>query len=277
MQAISVIILILIYAISVMGFLYVFSDMIGIRTPAMELSIFLALFGVGLGFIFYGLSFLKTQIKNYIVFGIMSIIFLIILITYFYFGISVLFELLILIVKIMLFLGMCSIPIVGVFAILKKQKNALFSSIIGILFLYFFTLILSKFLPVFSVPFYSSDETPQLLLFFILILMYLELGVNQIYFSSVIHKMSPTEEIDEFMVSRFNQVVNRYLLQVPTALILVYLISVVFFWNSDFISTEELMGIKLTSGFGIFLLIIFAIAGIFLFWYLIPREKTKIA
>ena len=129
----------------------------------------------------------------------------------------------------------------------------------------------------FSVPFYTSDEIPQLLLFFILIIMYLELGVNQIYFSSVIRKMSPTEEIDEGMIARFNRIINRYLLQVPTALILVYLISLVFFWNRNFIISEELLGIKLTSGLGIFLLVIFTITGIFLFWYLIPREKTKIA
>jgi len=277
MQAISIIILIFIYSISVMGFLYVFSDMMGLNTPARELSVFLSLFGIGLGFIFYGLSFLKTQIKNYVVFGIMGIIFLIILITYLSVGLLVLADLMLLLIKIGFFLGMCSVPIVGVFAILKKQKNAIFSSTFGILFLFFFTLFLSRFIPVFSVPFYSSGEIPQLLLFFILILMYLELGVNQIYFSSVIRKMSPTVNIDEVMFARFNRIFNRYVYQVPTALILVYLLSVIFFWNSDFLVTEELLGVKLTSGFGIFLLVIFAITGSFLFWCLIPREKTKIA
>jgi len=276
MQAISIIILIWIYAVSVMGFLYVFSDLIGLSTPPMELSFLLALFGVGLGFIFYGLSFLKTQIKNYAILGTMGIIFLMILITYISFGISTLSDLLLLLLKIGLFLSICSVPIVGVYGIMKKQKNAIITSATGILFLYFFILILSKILAVFTVPFYSGEEILKLLLFFIFFIMYLELGINLIYFDSVIRKMSPTKETDEFMFARFNQVVNRYLLQVPTVLMLVYIISLMFFWNSDFFSTHEFFGVSLTSGFGIFLLVILTIAGTFLFWYLIPREKTKV-
>jgi len=79
-------------ACAIKGFT-VFSDLIGLSTPPMELSFLLALFGVGLGFIFYGLSFLKTQIKNYAILGTMGIIFLMILITYISFGISVLYIL----------------------------------------------------------------------------------------------------------------------------------------------------------------------------------------
>jgi hypothetical protein len=258
-----------------MGFLYVFSEIVGLSTPLFELSIFLSLFGIGLGFVFYGLSYLKTQIKNYVVFGIMVVIFLIILITYFSFGLIVLIDLLLLLIKIGFFLSMCSVPIIGVFAIMKKQKNALFSSAIGILFLYFFILIMSRILPVFSVPFYSSEEILLLLLFFILFFMYLELGANIIYFSSVIRKMSPTEEINEFMFSRFNNIVNRYLLQVPLVLIIVYIISVFFFLNSELVSSEELFGIRLNSGLGIFILVIITISGTFISWVLIPREKTK--
>ncbi len=275
MQAISIIILIWIYSVSVMGFLYVFSEIVGLITPLFELSIFLSLFGIGLGFIFYGLSYLKTQIKNYVVFGIMGVIFLVILITYFSFGLSVLIDLLLLLIKIGFFLSMCSVPIIGVFAIMKKQKNALFSSAIGILFLYFFILIMSRILPVFTVPFYSSEEILLLLLFFILFFMYIELGTNIIYFSSVIRKMSPAEEINEFMFIRFNNIINRYLLQVPLVLIIVYIISVFFFLNSEVVSSEELFGIRLNSGLGIFILVIIAISGAFISWYLIPREKTK--
>ena len=276
MQLISIIILIWIYAISVTGFLYVFSDLIGLSTSPMELSFLLALFGVGLGFIFYGLSFLKTQIKNYAILGTMGLIFLMILITYISFGISTLSELLLLLLKIGFFLSMCSVPIVGVYGIMIKQKNAIKTSATGILFLYFFILILSKITSVFAVPFYSVEEILKLLLFFIFFIIYLELGVNLIYFDSVMRKMSPTQDNDEFMFARFNQVVNRYLLQVPTVLMLVYIISLMFFWNSDFFSTHELFGVSLTSGFGIFLLIVLTVAGTFLFWYLIPREKTKV-
>lgn len=275
MQAISISILAWIYSVSVMGFLYVFSEIVGLSTPAFELSIFLSLFGVGLGFIFYGLSYLKTQIKNYVVFGIMGIIFLIILITYASFGLSVLIELLLLLIKIGFFLSMCSVPIIGVYAIMKKQKNALYSSAVGILFLYFFILIMSRIIPVFTVPFYSSEEILLLLLFFILVMIYVELGTNIVYFDSVIQKMSPTEESNEFMFTRFNNIVNRYLFQVPLVLILVYILSVFFFWNREIISSEELFGIRLNSGLGIIILVIFAIAGSFISWYLIPREKTN--
>ena len=68
MQAIAIIILVWVYAVSVMGFLTVFSTLLGLGNSPMQLSIILSLFGVGLGFVFYGLSFLKTTIKSYAIF-----------------------------------------------------------------------------------------------------------------------------------------------------------------------------------------------------------------
>ena len=230
-----------------------------------------------MGFIFYGLSFLKTQIKNYAILGTIGIIFMIILITYASFGISALADLLVTLLKVGFFLSMCSVPIVGVYAIMKKHKSSLLTSAVGILFLYFFILIISKMLPVFTVPFYSAEEILKLLLFFVLFIIYIELGTNLIYFSSVLRKMSPTEDIDESMFVRFNHVVNRYLLQVPSVIMLFYVISLVFFLTSDIFSNKEILGISLTSGLGIFILVILTITGAFLFWYLIPREKIKSA
>ena len=64
-------------------------------------------------------------------------------------------------------------------------------------------------------------------------------------------------------------------MQVPIVLMIFYVVSLLFFWNRSSFSTNEFFGVSLTSGFGVFLMVVLTIAGVFLFWYLIPREKTE--
>jgi len=276
MQAVAIVIVVWIYMVSIMGFLQIFNvPPFNIGYSSLILSLVLSLIGISLGFLFYGLSLLKATIKKYMVFGITISILLPILVIYFGLGTNALIELLVFIVKIGFFLMMCSVPLIGVYALLKQQRNAFLVSGGGVLFFYFFALIISKKISIFSVPFYSTDQIAQLLLFFISVILYLELGTTSMYFDSVISKMAPNEDSDEFMLARFNTVFNRYVILVPILFVIFYFISLVFFWMSNSFSAEEFMGVNLTSAAGIFLLVIITIAGAILFWLLIPSEKPE--
>lgn len=262
--------------VSIMGFLQIFNGPpFSIGYSPFILSLVLSLIGISLGFLFYALSLLKSAIKKYIVFGITISILLLILIAYFGLGTNALIELLVSLVKIIFFLLMCSVPLIGVYALLKQQINAFLVSGGGVLFFYFFALIISKKFSIFSVPFYSTDQIAQLLLFFVSVIIYLEIGTTSIYFYSVTSKMAPNEDSDEFMLARFNTVFNRYIILVPILFVIFYLISLVFFWMSNYFNAGEFMGINFTSTEGIFFLVILTIAGGILFWFLIPAEKPE--
>lgn len=267
----------IIYTLAVMGFLEIFLILFGINYSSFYISLILSIIGIGLGFLFYGGSLLKSSIKSYIVIGTLGAILLLILLTYLVAGVSALIELFVLLAKIGFFFLLCTIPLIGVYSILKRQRNVILSSGAGILFFFFFVIILSKANSNFVVPFYSANQIEILLLFFLLFICFLELGVTSIYFGSVINKMAPNEDSDETMLLRFNRVFNRYLIQISIILVLCYVLSLFIVWYSKDISSGEFMGINLSSGSGVFLLVLFTIIGAFVFWYLIPHEKTEVA
>ena len=260
---------------AMIGFIEIFLIPLGINLSSFYIAIVLSIVGIALGFLFYGVSLLRSSVKATITIGIMGTILLLILITYLLYGLSVLVELFIYLLKIGFFLFMCVIPIIGVYSILKKQSNVLNSAGAGILFFFFFVIILSKLNPTFSAPFYSENQIAMLLLFFLLFICFLEFGASSIYFGSAVKKMVPNEDNDESMLLRFNRVFNRYLIQISSVLGLCYVISLLLVWYRSDIGFKELFGVNLSSSEGIFLLIIFVIAGAFIFWYLIPRERTE--
>ena len=275
MQSISILILFWIYSVAVMGFVEIFLKPFEINLSSLYLSLILSIVGILLGFLFYGGSLLKSSVKSTIKIGVMGAILLLIVLTYLAAGLYALIELFILLAKIGFFLMMCIVPIVGVYSILKKQRNVLLSSAVGILFFFFFVIILSKLGGDLPIPFYSENQITMLLLFFLLYICFLELGVTSIYFGSVVNKMAPNEASDETMLLRFNKVFNRYLIQISIILVLCYLLSLFLLSYSDIFYSGELMGVDLSSNNGIFLLVIFILASAFVFWYLIPREKTE--
>jgi ribose/xylose/arabinose/galactoside ABC-type transport system permease subunit len=111
-----------------------------------------------------------------------------------------------------------------------------------------------------------------------LFICFLEMGSTSIFFNSIITKMAPQGDGDETMLSRFSNVFNRYLVYTFIVLILCYAVTIVLFNYNDYVISStpgEIMGIDLGSIYGIWLLVIIMIASAFMFWYLIPREKTK--
>ena len=271
MQAISLILLFILYAIAIERFIDLFSAL-GSDLSSLQLSFLLSSIGIGLGFLFYRLSQLSQTIKRNLMLGVPGITLLIIVFTYLIFGAFVLYDLIIILAKIVFCLIMSSTPLFGTYGLLKRQKNIILATGFGILFFFFFAKILLH-------RFATSVEPIELfILFFILFVCYLEFGINSIYFGDVLHKMMPNNNADESMLLRFNHVLNRYLIHIFIVLAICYGVSLVILkYSSPLISVTggELMSIKFESVYGMWLLVGITVICAFLFWFLIPKEKTK--
>ena len=272
MQAISLILLFILYAISVEGFIDLFSPILGIGYSPLQLSLLLSSIGIGLGMIFYGLSQLNKAIRRYIMLGVPGFILLMVVFTYFIFGVFVLFDLIVYLIKIGFVLTMCSIPLIGTYGLFKRQQNTIIAAGAGLLFFFFFAkILLGEFAS-------TVQEIEILILFFILFVCYLEFGITFIYFGSAIHKMMPNKNADESMLLRFNHVFTRYIIHIFIVLAICYGLSIIILqYSSPLISVTngEFMSIGFGSVYGMWLLVGITAICAFLFWFLIPREKTK--
>ena len=278
MQAISIIILIWVYAVAVVGFVKIFSKILEINYDLTYFSIIISLVGVGLGLLFYWMSMLNKNIKNFVITGIPAFILILIISTYLVAGIVVLIELFILLLKILIFLVMCTIPLAAVYGMLKKQKNLLLISGAGILFFFFLVILLSKAQNDVLLPLYSENQVAVLILFFVLFLCFLELGTAAIFFKSAVDKMTSNKDNDENLFFRFNRVSNRYIAYISLVLSLCYILSMLVLWEAGydlFFNSEGILGINFGSVYGILFLTILTLGGALVFWYLVPREKIK--
>jgi len=272
MQAISLVLLLVLYAISVEGFVDLFAPLLGIGYSPLQLSLLLSLIGIGLGVLFYTLSLLNQTVKRYIMLGVPGCILLMVVFTYLIFGVFALFELIVYLVKIGFGLMMCSLSLVGAYGLLKRQQNTILAAGAGILFFFFFAkILLGEFAS-------TVEQIEILILFFILFVCYLELGTTSIYFASATHKMMPNKNADEIMLLRFNHVFSRYLVHIFIVLLICYVFSLIILqYSSLFVSLTggEIMSINLESIYGMWLLVGVTVICAFLFWFLIPHEKTK--
>jgi len=270
LQALPTILVIWLYAVAMMGFNYIILKQLNINFSSAYLSIILSSIGVALGIVFYFLTNLKSNTKFIISIISTIVLVMVVLIGYIFGGILALQYLGV----IGFFFLMSTIALISVYAILKNQKMVFFSSALGLMFFYFILILLSKAKPDTFIPFYTDEQVELLLLFFILFIFYIELGSISIYFKNVIKKMTPNQEIDELMIKRFNKVFNRYVFFISIFLITSYLITLMLLLNANFIEINEIMGINLSSAYGVILLVSFTFLGAILFWILIPREKT---
>ena len=272
MQVIYLILLFVLYAIAMEGFIDIFSSPLGIGSASLQFSLLLSGIGIGLGFLFYVLSKLDKSIKRLTILGVPGVILLMFVFTYLIFGVFVLFDLIVFLVKICFGMMMCSTPLIGTYGLLTSQRKTIVTTGISVLFFFFFGKILLT-------EFTSSVEPIELLiLFFILFVCHLEFGTNSIFFSSALNKMMPNKNADKSMLLRFNHVFNSYLMHIFIVLVICYVISIVILqYNSTFVSVTggEIMSINFESVYGMWLLVGVTVICAVLFWFLIPREKTK--
>lgn len=278
MQAISFTILIWVYAIAVYGFIKIFSTLLELNYDLNYFSITISLVGVGLGLIFYKIALLSRAIKNYILIGIPAFILILIVSTYIIAGVDALFGLFTFLLKILVIVIMCIIPTAAVYSILNKQKSLLLVTGAGILFFFFLVIILSKAKNDVLLPLYSESQVAILILFFVLFLCFLELGTASIFFKSATDKMALNKNYDNRLFLGVNRILNRYITNIAIVLSLCYFLSLLIIWSTNynvFFNSEGMLGVDFSSVYGVLFLISLTLAGAFILWYLVPREKQK--
>jgi hypothetical protein len=276
MRALVLVLLIWLYAVAIQGLVGLFYPILGINISIQNLAIILSLIGIGLGLIFYAISLLKTKVSGYVIIGGSILIPILMISTYLIIGIGALLALMIFLIKMGFVLVICTMPIVGCYGLFKKRNGTFLAAGVGIMFFFFFTKILSGLM--LGKVIFSIDQIELIILFFICYICFLEMGATSIYYSNLINKMTPNEDIDENVLLRFNRLFNRYILHVSFVLILCYTFTLTIFRYNNYITSlipKEIIDVDLSSVQGMLLLVILTLAGAFIFWYLIPREKTK--
>jgi len=241
-------------------------------------SIIISIVGVILGFVFYFMSGVKKTYINFIITGIPAAILITIIITYLIGGVFALFNLFLLLLRVLIFLIMSIMPISAVYGILKKQRNLLLVSSLGILCFFFLAIIISKTQNNLLIPIYSESQLPVLLLFFVLFLCYLEFGTISIFLNSSLDKMIFTSTYDPRLLYRLNRVTNKYILFTGLVLFSCYIGSMLVYWNgsnNSIFNSESIIGINFGSVYGLLFLTVVTISISILFWLFFPREKVK--
>lgn len=277
MQAISFIILIWVYAVSVYGFLKIFSTLLKINYDLNYFSIIISSVGVVLGLVFYKTVALSKKIKNYILIGVPTFILILIISIYIIFGVNVLVDFFTFLLKILVIIIMCIIPTAAVYSILNKQRSLLLVTGTGILFFFFLVIILSKVKNDVLLPLYSENQVALLILFFVLFLCFLELGTASIFFKSATDKMTLNKNYDNKLFLGVNRILNRYIANITIVLSLCYILSLLIIWSSNYniFNSAGMLGVDFSSVYGVLFLISLTLAGAFILWYLVPREKQK--
>jgi len=273
MRILAIVLLVWLYATAIKGLIIIFSPMIGLPYDATTLAFLFSIFGTFLGFLFYGLSLLKPKIKRYLKIGIPGSIGLIIVGSYFLFGGKVFFDVFVFFIKVGFGLILSTMPLVGVYGLFKKHRTTILAAGAGILFFFFFTRVLmGEFV-------FATEQAELLILFFILLICYLEVGASSVFYSESLEKMAPRGEGNEQMIKRLSNVITRYFIFVFIVLIVCYFVTFfLYFYRNVIISSAPggLLGVDPGSIYGLWILVVIIVLGTFLFWYFIPRERAKL-
>lgn len=273
MYGLTIGLLIWLYATALKGLVVIFSPLIGSTYDATTLAFLFSMVGAVLGLAFYGLSLLKPKIKRYLKIGVPSSIGLIILGSYVFFGAQAFVDVFIFFIKVGFGLILATISLIGVYGLFKKHRTTVLAAGAGIVFFFFFTRVLmGEFV-------FAVTQVETLLLFFILLICYLELGTSSLFYSNVFGKIVPHDEGNEQMIKRFSSVMTNYFVFVFFALAICYVVTFsLYSYRSVIVSSApgKLLGIDPGSIYGFWMLVVMIVIGAFLFWYFIPREKVNV-
>ncbi len=242
----------------------------------MTLAFILSTIGLMLAILFYFTSKLQKTIKIGISTAISISISIIVLSTYFLYNFQIFLDTILTLIKIGLILGLCSIPLFGVYGIIKNQKNVFLTSGLGVFVFFFIVILFSKFQGAKLITFYTENQIPLLLLFFTSIIACLESGTTSIFYKESYQKITSNDIFDENILLRTSKTLNRYIAIISAAFLLIFTLSTLFLMDNIMnllTPGEKLLGVELNSVYGILILVSLTLIGAFLLWLLIPNEK----
>lgn len=230
------------------------------------LSLIFTMLGIIFGFAFYGLSFLKKSSKKILGFGIPGFIIILLMSTFFLMGPRAYIDLLILILKILFIFVLCSIPIFGIYGILKNKKNIILGVGGGLLIFFFFTELLLSHLTL------ITDQIYFLILFFVIIIFFIEIGSSMIFFKNSLDKISFVKNKNDETILRFNSVISKYLGYVSLVLLICYFFTFfVYFYTINIAGNNVIF--DMSSNFGTWVFLFTVIISLIFLWYLMPSKK----
>lgn len=233
------------------------------------LSLIFTMLGIIFGFAFYGLSFITKRSKKILGFGIPGFIIILLLSTFFLLGPRAYIDLLILIFKILFIFVLCSIPIFGIYGILKNKKNIIIGVGGGLLIFFFFTELLLSHLTL------ITDQIYFLILFFIIIILFIEIGTSMIFFKNSFDKISFVKNIDDEVLLRFNSIISKYLAYVAVIILTCYFFTFFVYFYTINIAGENII-FDIGSNFGTWFFLVIIMISLITLWYLIPSEKKDV-
>ncbi len=239
------------------------------------LTFIFSLLGVVLAMTVILIKRLSQPIQRYLKIGLFTIYPLFLLVSYIVFGLDVFFALCLVLLKLIFVLFVCMLPLIFTYGFLKKIKVAVLAPSVGILFLFFLTLLLPNSENRLLI---TPDETWSFILLFIGYLSFFELAMSSLSFSIIVDKITPQKKGNEFMLRRFSMVLISYCQHlVLAAMICILFTGAVVFLKEIFLSVHpsRFLGINLGSLSGISLFVIITIVSVLLFWFFSSMKKTK--
>jgi hypothetical protein len=187
----------------------------------------------------------------------------------------VFFTLCLVLLKLIFVLLLCMLPLVFTYGLLKKMKTALLAPSVGVIFLFFFSLLLPNSANRLLI---TPDEPWSFILLFIGYLFVFELAMSSLFFSEIVQKITPQKKGNDFLLGRFSMVLNSYIQHLVLALTICILFTgTVVLLKEMLLSAHPsaFMGITLGSLSGVSLFVIITVISVLLFWLFSPMKKTK--
>ncbi len=254
-----------------------------IDLPYWIISSILTIIGISLGALIYKISFSKKLpsnygTKEYMTLAVEIILIALLISTY----ISYLFlekNLEKAITFVITTIGMpvffLMIPIVSIFSILKKEvKTFLFSSL-NLLSFYIFLIITEGLID--ATKKFTLINSNELVIFFILFLIFVEMGLKILDFDSIIKRITQNRTYTNIsLLNGFNKLINKYIMFLAIFVLASYLFTLFVIQTDFFYKTGEKIGLTIGSIQSIILFTTVAIIIPLFFWFHGPKKSEKL-
>jgi hypothetical protein len=213
------------------------------------------------------MSLLTRSVQNYVKLVIAGFFLSLLVYSYLTNRVAGILQTLWLLLTILFAFIICGIPAGGTYGVLKKNNKAVVSTGVGITLIFLLKIILLAET--------TQGTVESTLLFFILLVFFLELGSAAGFYSSILQRMT-TKSTNHDAFSRLSSLLNHYLLHLSITMVLCTGITLIIIsFNEPILSIgpREIMNIKMNSPHGAWLSATLVIASILLLFHLIPREK----
>ena len=264
------------------GFIDLFPNVIFVNFSKLIVSILITITGICLGAIIYKLSFSKKLPKKYgskeymtLTIEIISIVLLISMyLSYIFVEKDLEKAIIFVFTTIGIPIFFLIMPVISIFSILKKELKLFILSSLNLLSFYIF-LIISKGL-IDETKKFRFGNYHEIILFFILLLIFIEMGIKILDFDSIIKRTTQNRTyINDSVLNGFNSLLNKYVIFLAIFIILSYF-TTLFVIQADFLSNiGENIGLKIGSIQNIILFTALAIFVPLFFWFHGTKEKNS--